>query len=218
MLSDRDIADLLLAGRIVLDPSPPLDRLQPVSIDVTLGPGIRTFTRSRSREVRLSDIPADLTDAADYADGFRLRPGQFVLATTAEVLTLPADVAARLEGKSTNGRLGLAVHATAGLIDPGFSGHVTLEISNVGDLVIVLEPGELIGQLTFEAVSSPCARPYGSEALGSHYQGQRGPTPPAARAPGRRSPTGPGNSGQDGRVAPQRVGLGCRAAGPDVDR
>lgn len=184
MLSDRDIADQLSEGRIVIEPRPDLDQLQPVSIDVTLGPDIRTFDLAIQREVRLGSIPDDLTepDSCRVADGgFRLRPGEFVLAATVEVLTLPDDIAARLEGKSTNGRLGLCVHATAGLIDPGFSGHITLEVSNIGDLVIVLEEGDLIGQVTFEETSTPCARPYGSDGLGSHYQHQRGPTPATNR-------------------------------------
>jgi dCTP deaminase len=180
MLSDLDIAEQIEQGRIRLDPSPAIDRFQPVSIDVTLAPELRVF--EKYREVwPLRAIPDDLTEPDDCSDGYRLRPGEFVLGSTREVLTLPGDIAARLEGKSTNGRLGLLVHCTAGLIDPGFSGHITLEIANVSELVIVLEPDMPIGQLTFEECSTPVARPYGSPGLGSHYQHQRGPTPPTLR-------------------------------------
>jgi dCTP deaminase len=178
VLSDQDIADALVSGEISVEPYDPR-RLQPVSIDVTLGDTVRVFDRAMFREVELDAIPDDLTEVEDIRDGFRLRPGDFILATTAETLTLGPGIAARLEGKSTLGRLGIAVHATAGLIDPGFSGQVTLEVSNVGTLVPLLRPGLPIGQLTFEATSSPCLVPYGSDpALGSHYQGQTGPTPP----------------------------------------
>lgn len=179
MLSDRDLIAQLSAGRIVLDPLPPEERFQPVSVDVTLGPLIRSFEMSRGRIVPIGDIPDDLTVVWTFpSGGLELRPRQFILGTTAERLTLPDDVAARLEGKSTNGRLGLLVHATAGLIDPGFSGHITLEITNVSEMVLLLRPGDLIGQLTFEATSSPCVRPYGSPGLRSHYQHQRGPVAP----------------------------------------
>jgi len=179
MLSDRDITRAALRGQIALSPVPEPDRVQPVSVDVTLGPTLRTFAGQAGRTVRLGEIPDDLTTEVEIpAEGYRLAPGEFVLASTAEAIGLAGDVAARLEGKSTLGRLGLLVHATAGLIDPGFLGHITLEVANVGVLGLVLVPGERIGQLTFEFTSSPCLRPYGSPGLGSHYQGQIGPTGP----------------------------------------
>lgn len=180
MLADRDIRALLDTGRLVIDPLKP-DRIQPASVDLTLGDQYRSFDRSMFRRVRLSDIPDDLTELHDGADGIVLEPGRFVLASTAESVTLPDDVCGILHGRSTLGRLGLTVHVTAGLIDPGFSGFITLEVVNVGDLELELQPGDVIGQLTFHRMSSPCARPYGSSELGSHYQHQRGPTP--ARPP-----------------------------------
>jgi dCTP deaminase len=184
MLSDRDIALQIKRGRIVIDPAPELARLQPVSIDVTLGASVATFDDARYRVVRPSAIPDDLTvETPIGGDGFAMRPGDFVLATTAERVRLPADICAFVHGNSTLGRLGLIIHATAGLVDPGFDGHITLEVSNIGELVIMLEPGMRIGQLTFEKTSTRCLRPYGHPALGSHYQHQRGPTPPRTVMP-----------------------------------
>lgn len=176
-LSDRDIRLEVEAGRIGLDPFDP-DAVQPASLDVTLGPGLRV-PRGWRRIDFAEPIPEDLTEPAD-ADGFRLQPGAFVLASTAEVLTLPDDIAAQLDGRSTIGRLGLLVHTTAGWIDPGFTGHVTLELSNVGPWELTLRPGMPAGQLVFERMSTPVLRPYGSEGLRSRYQGQRGPTGPRA--------------------------------------
>ena len=110
-------------------------------------------------------------------EGFNLHPGEFVLASTYEVITLPDDIAGRLEGKSSLGRLGLLTHSTAGFIDPGFSGHITLELSNVANLPVKLYPGMKIGQLCLIKLSSSAEHPYGSALYGSRYQGQRGPTP-----------------------------------------
>ncbi|MFC5996919.1 dCTP deaminase [Pseudonocardia hispaniensis] len=181
MLADRDIRALLDSGRLVIDPLKP-DRIQPASVDLTLGDQYRSFDRSLFRRVRLSAIPDDLTELHDGSDGIVLEPGRFLLATTAETVTLPDDVCGILHGRSTLGRLGLTVHVTAGLIDPGFAGHITLEVVNVGDLHLELWPGDVIGQLTLHPMSSPCQRPYGSAGLGSHYQHQRGPTPPRSGA------------------------------------
>ena len=121
---------------------------------------------------------ADLTRLVevDPQEGFVLHPGEFVLGSTLETVSLPDDLAARVEGKSSLGRLGLLTHATAGFVDPGFTGHVTLELSNVATLPIMLWPGMKIGQLAFFRLSSSSENPYGSERYGSHYQGQRGPT------------------------------------------
>lgn len=205
MLSDQDIAKEMRRRRIVIDPPPPVHRLQPASVDVTLGGTVRVFEPPRRpggrTVVRLDAIPDDLTDEIDIGAGFRLRPGDFVLATTAEHVTLPANVCAFLHGRSTLGRLGLAVHCTAGLIDPGFAGHITLEVSNISaELILELRPGDPIGQLTFERMSSAAARPYGSEGLGSRYQHQSGTTPPrGARAAIRPVPD---VAPVSGRVAP----------------
>lgn len=174
LLSDVDIRREVDAGRIVVDPFDP-GRVQPSSLDVTLAATLRVPVAYRCVDLG-GPIPDDLTVEAP-ADTYVLRPGEFVLGSTAETLTLPGDVASRLEGRSTLGRLGLAVHATAGYIDPGFSGQVTLEMSNVGPWPLVLRAGQDIGQLVFERMSSPVERPYGSPGLGSKYQGQRGPTP-----------------------------------------
>lgn len=184
MLSDNAIRKELAAGRIVIDP-PPLDRrIQPVSVDVTLGDTWRAYRRG-SAIIRPGALPAeDLTSehVIRRGSGVTLLPRDFLLLTTAEHITLPDDIVAMVHGKSTLGRLGLQVHVTAGLIDPGFRGQITLEAVNLGPLVLELFPGDAIGQVTFERTSSPCDRPYGSQGLGSHYQGQRGATGPAGVA------------------------------------
>ena len=178
LLSDRDIRSALDAGRIRLDP---LDRklVQPASIDVRLDRYFRLFDNHRYSVIDPAHPQPHLTrqvEASDH-DPFVLHPGEFVLGATYEKVELCADIAARLEGKSSLGRLGLLTHSTAGFIDPGFSGHVTLELSNTATMPILLYPGMRIGQLCFFTLSSPAQAPYGSAAAGSHYQGQRGPTP-----------------------------------------
>lgn len=177
LLSDRDIRAELDAGRVVLDP---LDTsmLQPSSIDVRLDRYFRLFDNHKYPFIDPSQEQPELTRLVEVApdEPFVLHPGEFVLGSTFESVTLPDDVAARLEGKSSLGRLGLLTHSTAGFIDPGFSGHVTLELSNVATLPITLWPGMKIGQLCFFRLSSPAEHPYGSQAYGSRYQGQRGPT------------------------------------------
>ena len=178
LLSDRDIKAEIAANRVKLEPYDEA-MVQPSSIDVRLDRFYRTFENHRypfiDPEVEQSDLTRPLETAADEA--FVLHPGEFVLASTYEVITLPADIAGRLEGKSSLGRLGLLTHSTAGFIDPGFSGHVTLELSNVATLPIKLWPGMKIGQLCLFRLSSPAEHPYGSAIYGSRYQGQRGPTP-----------------------------------------
>ncbi|MGO1316866.1 MAG: dCTP deaminase, partial [Cellulomonadaceae bacterium] len=152
--------------------------LQPSSIDVRLDRYFRLFDNHRYSVIDPRAEQPDLTRLveAERGEPFILHPGEFVLGATYESVTLPDDVAARLEGKSSLGRLGLLTHSTAGFIDPGFSGHVTLELSNVATLPITLWPGMKIGQMCFFRLSSPAEHPYGSAAYGSHYQGQRGPT------------------------------------------
>ena len=178
LLSDRDIKAEVGSGRIGLDPYS-VDMVQPSSIDVRLDRYFRVFENHRYPHIDPAQEQAELTRAVEPEDGepFILHPGEFALGSIYEVVTLPDDIAARVEGKSSLGRLGLLTHATAGFIDPGFSGHVTLELSNVATLPIKLWPGMKIGQLCFFRLSSPSAHPYGSAKYGSRYQNQRGPTP-----------------------------------------
>jgi dCTP deaminase len=152
--------------------------VQPSSVDVRLDRFFRLFDNHKYQHIDPSLDQPDLTRLVevDATEPFVLHPGEFVLGATYEVITLPDDIAARLEGKSSLGRLGLLTHSTAGFIDPGFSGHVTLELSNVATLPITLWPGMKIGQLCFFRLSSPAEHPYGSDKYGSRYQGQRGPT------------------------------------------
>jgi dCTP deaminase len=177
LLSDRDIRAELDAGRVVLDPYQP-DMLQPSSIDVRLDRYFRLFDNHKYPFIDPSQEQPELTRLVEVTgdEPFVLHPGEFVLGSTYESITLPDDVAARLEGKSSLGRLGLLTHSTAGFIDPGFSGHVTLELSNVATLPIMLWPGMKIGQTCFFRLSSPAEHRYGSQQYGSRYQGQRGPT------------------------------------------
>lgn len=158
----------------------PLDlgMVQPSSVDVRLDRFFRLFDNHKYQHIDPSLDQPDLTRLVevDSTEPFVLHPGEFVLGATYEVITLPDDIAARLEGKSSLGRLGLLTHSTAGFIDPGFSGHVTLELSNVATLPITLWPGMKIGQLCFFRLTSPAEHPYGSDKYGSRYQGQRGPT------------------------------------------
>ncbi len=178
LLSDRDILTEIDKERVQLDPFEP-DMVQPSSIDVRLDRFFRVFENHKYPHIDPAVDQPDLTRMVEPEgeEPFILHPGEFVLGSTYEVVTLPDDVAARLEGKSSLGRLGLLTHSTAGFIDPGFSGHVTLELSNVATLPIKLWPGMKIGQLCFFRLSSPSEHPYGSEKYGSRYQGQRGPTP-----------------------------------------
>jgi dCTP deaminase len=178
LLSDRDILAELEAGRIRLEPFDPA-MVQPSSIDFRLDRYFRVFENHMYPHIDPAEDQSDLTRMVETAHGepFILHPGEFVLGSTYEVVSLPDDLAARVEGKSSLGRLGLLTHATAGFVDPGFSGHVTLELANVATLPIKLWPGMKIGQLCFFQLSSPSEHPYGSAKYGSRYQGQRGPTP-----------------------------------------
>ena len=178
LLSDRDIRAAIDQGRITLEPYD-AEMVQPSSVDVRIDRYFRVFENHRYPHIDPSVEQAELTRLVepDGDEPFILHPGEFVLGSTYEVVSLPDDVSARLEGKSSLGRLGLLTHSTAGFIDAGFSGHVTLELSNVATLPIKLWPGMKIGQLCFFRLTSPAEAPYGSGAQGSRYQGQRGPTP-----------------------------------------
>jgi dCTP deaminase len=181
LLSDRDIKSEIDKGRVVLEPYD-LNMIQPSSVDVRLDRLFRTFENHKYAHIDPAENQPELTRevAVEGQDPFILHPGEFVLGSTFEVITLPDDIAGRLEGKSSLGRLGLLTHSTAGFIDPGFSGHVTLELSNVATLPIKLWPGMKIGQLCLFRLESPAEHPYGSAVYGSRYQGQRGPTPSKA--------------------------------------
>ena len=177
LLSDRDIRAELASGRIGLDPLD-LSMVQPSSVDVRLDRWFRLFDNHKYAHIDPSQPQEELTRLVevDPDESFILHPGEFVLGSTYELVTLPDDVAARLEGKSSLGRLGLLTHSTAGFIDPGFSGHVTLELANVATLPVKLWPGMKIGQLCFFRTSSPVENAYGTGPYGNRYQGQRGPT------------------------------------------
>jgi dCTP deaminase len=178
LLSDRDLRAEIAAGRLGIDPFE--DALvQPSSVDVRLDSLFRVFNNTRYTHIDPAQQQDELTSLVEPAEGepFVLHPGEFVLGSTLETCTLPEDLAGRLEGKSSLGRLGLLTHSTAGFIDPGFSGHITLELSNVANLPITLWPGMKIGQLCILRLTSPAEHPYGSASVGSKYQGQRGPTP-----------------------------------------
>ena len=178
ILSDRSLREEIAAGRIIIDP---LDEscIQPSSIDVKVSNLFRVF---RNHTAAIIDVKQDMTDLTELveipADGvFILHPGEFVLGSTLERVGVPDDLVARVEGKSSLGRLGLLIHSTAGFVDAGFDGHITLELANVASLPITLYPGMKIGQVSFLKMTTPADRPYGSGATGSKYQGQRGPTP-----------------------------------------
>ncbi len=178
VLSDSAIRRLVAEGRIGIDPYDE-SLMQPSSLDVRTDRLFRVFRNSRYPYIDVKLEQEELTELVEV-DGdapFILHPGEFVLGSTLERVRLPDDLVARLEGKSSLGRLGLLIHSTAGFIDPGFDGHVTLELSNVANLPITIYPGMKIGQLSFVQMSEPAETPYGAGALGSKYQGQRGPTP-----------------------------------------
>lgn len=178
LLSDRDIRAQIETGRVRVEPFD-AGMIQPSSVDVRLDRFFRVFENHKYSVIDPSVEQGELTREVEVESNefFILHPGEFVLASTYEVITLPDDIAGRLEGKSSLGRLGLLTHSTAGFIDPGFSGHITLELSNVANLPVKLFPGMKIGQLCLIKLSSPAEHPYGSALYGSRYQGQRGPTP-----------------------------------------
>jgi dCTP deaminase len=215
LLSDRDIRRQITDARIALDPWD-AEMVQPSSVDVRLDRYFRLFDNHKYPFIDPAEDQPDLTHLIEVApdEPFVLHPGEFTLGSTFEQVTLPDDIAARLEGKSSLGRLGLLTHSTAGFIDPGFSGHVTLELSNVATLPIKLWPGMKIGQLCFFQLSSAAETPYGAGRYGNRYQGQRGPTasrsfqnmhPPDV---GTRTPGAPGR----GPARPTGRRRGCRRA------
>jgi dCTP deaminase len=172
VLSDRSIREQLAAGRLVIDPWDEA-MLQPSSVDVRVDADFRVFHNNRRAHIDVKEPNDDLTEVVSIADGeaFILHPGEFVLGSTLERVALPDDLVARLEGKSSLGRLGLLIHSTAGYVDPGFDGMITLELSNVARLPISIYPGMPIGQISFQQLTTPVDRPYRGK-----YQGQRGPT------------------------------------------
>jgi dCTP deaminase len=176
ILSDRDIRQHLADGRILIDPFDPAC-VQPSSVDLHVGNQFRVFANNRYPYIDVRKEQPDLTELVAMApdEPFILHPGEFVLGQTVEWVEIPDDLVARLEGKSSLGRLGLLIHSTAGYVDPGWRGTLTLELSNVANLPITLYPGMKIGQISFFRLSTPAETPYGS--AGNKYQGQRGPTP-----------------------------------------
>jgi dCTP deaminase len=177
VLSDRDIRAEINAGRIVIDPYVP-EAVQPSSIDLHLDRRFRVFKNSRYPYIDVREEQAELTELVEIAgdEPFILHPGEFVLGSTLERVALPDDLVARLDGKSSLGRLGLLIHSTAGFVDPGWEGNLTLELSNVANLPITLYDGMKIGQISFQRLSSPVEVGYGDARIGSKYRGQRDPT------------------------------------------
>jgi dCTP deaminase len=177
ILSDRDIRAQIDAGRIVIDPFH-ADAVQPSSVDLHLDRRFRVFRTNRYPFIDVRNEQPGLTELVEITgdEPFVLHPGEFVLGSTFERVALPDDLVARLEGKSSLGRLGLLIHSTAGYVDPGWDGNLTLELSNVANLPIMLYDGMKIGQISFQRLSSPVEVPYGDERIGSKYRGQRDPT------------------------------------------
>ena len=177
VLSDRDIRAEIAAGRIVIDPFIP-EAVQPSSVDLHLDRRFRVFRNSRYPYIDVRADQPEMTELVEIAgdDPFILHPGEFVLGSTLERVQLPNDLVARLEGKSSLGRLGLLIHSTAGYVDPGWEGNLTLELSNVANLPITLYDGMKIGQISFQRLSSPAEVSYGDASIGSKYRGQRDPT------------------------------------------
>ena len=178
ILSDRTIREELESKRIVIDPFDET-AVQPSSVDLRLGWFFRVFLNHTTRVIDVKENQENLTPLVEIGEDepFILHPGEFVLGSTLERVALPTDLVARLEGKSSLGRLGLLIHSTAGFVDAGWDGHLTLELSNVANLPITLYPEMKIGQISFLQMTTPADRPYGSKETGSKYQGQRGPTP-----------------------------------------
>ena len=194
ILSDGTIREALAAGRIGIDPLLE-DGIQPSSVDVRLGSRFRVFANHRYPFIDVRQEQPELTELVEAGDEpFVLHPGEFVLGSTLERITLPSDIVARLEGKSSLARLGLVIHSTAGFIDAGFDGDVTLELSNVATLPILLYPGMKVAQFAFFALDKPAERPYGSGAAGSKYQGQAGPTASRYHLNLVPRPSGPGDA------------------------
>jgi len=178
VLSDRSIKEALETGRIIIEPLGD-DCIQPSSVDVHVDQYFRVFRNHSQRVIDVREAQEDLTELIDVGTEtpMILHPGEFMLGSTTERIAIPDDIVGRLDGKSSLGRLGLVIHSTAGFIDAGWDGHITLELSNVANLPITLYPGMKIGQISFFEMTTSADRPYGSSGLGSKYRGQRGPTP-----------------------------------------
>ena len=178
VLSDRSIKEALEQGRIVIDPLGD-GCVQPSSVDLHIDQYFRVFRNHSQRVIDVREAQEDLTELIDVGveTPMILHPGEFMLGSTTERIAIPDDIVGRLDGKSSLGRLGLVIHSTAGFVDAGWDGHITLELSNVANLPITLYAGMKIGQISFFQMTTPADRPYGSEGLGSKYSGQRGPTP-----------------------------------------
>ncbi len=178
VLSDRSIKEALASGRLIVEPTSD-DCIQPSSVDVHVDRYFRVFRNHTQRVIDVREAQEDLTELIDVGEGepMILHPGEFMLGSTTERIGLPDDLVGRLDGKSSLGRLGLVIHSTAGFIDAGWDGHITLELSNVANLPITLYPGMKIGQISFFQMTTAAERPYGARGLGSKYKGQRGPTP-----------------------------------------
>jgi dCTP deaminase len=178
VLSDRSIREALAAGRIVIDPLNEAD-IQPSSVDLRIDNAFRVFRNHTRGIIDVKEDQTDLTELVEVGpdEPFILHPGEFALGATLERVTIPNDLVARLEGKSSLGRLGLLIHSTAGFVDAGWDGYLTLELSNIANLPITLYPGMKIGQISFFQMTTEADNPYGSGILGSKYRGQRGPTP-----------------------------------------
>jgi dCTP deaminase len=197
ILSDRDIRKQIDSGRLVIEPFDP-KMIQPSSVDLRVDRTFRIFANTRYPYIDVRQPMEDLTEEVDVKEGeaFILHPGEFVLGSTLERVTLPDDLVARIEGKSSLGRLGLLIHSKAGFVDAGWSGHLTLELSNVANLPITIYPGMKIGQLCLFEMTSPAERPYGDRGK---YQGQRGPTPSRFYEDFLREAEGPGGGPEDER-------------------
>jgi dCTP deaminase len=178
ILSDRTLREQIAAGRIVIEPYDET-LVQPSSIDVRISNLFRVFRNHTAAVIDVKQDLAGMTELIEIPDdgAFMLHPGEFVLGSTLERVAVPDDLVARVEGKSSLGRLGLLIHSTAGFVDAGFDGHITLELANVASLPITLYPGMKIGQVSFMTMTTPADNPYGKGAHGSKYQGQTGPTP-----------------------------------------
>jgi dCTP deaminase len=178
VLSDRTIRAEIEAGRLVFEPYDPA-LIQPSSVDVRVDRRFRVFHNARYPYIDVRKPMDDLTELVTVAEDepFIVHPGEFVLGQTLERVRLPNDLVGRLEGKSSIGRLGLLIHSTAGFVDSGFEGHLTLELSNVANLPITVYHGMPIGQISFMRMDGPVEHPYGSDETGSKYQGQAEPTP-----------------------------------------
>jgi dCTP deaminase len=178
VLSDHSIKEAIAQGRIIIDPLGE-GCIQPSSVDLHIDQYFRVFRNHTQRVIDVREAQEDLTELIDVGPEapMILHPGEFMLGSTTERIAIPDDIVGRLDGKSSLGRLGLVIHSTAGFVDAGWDGHITLELSNVASLPITLYPGMKIGQISFFQMTTPADRPYGSEGLGSKYSGQRGPTP-----------------------------------------